>query len=96
MLIILKNTSYKLIFSNSSDKYLKKLKKRNKDDFDSILKNIILIVANPYNSKLLHGKFKGLRRVKNGNYRVIFLIETKLNPPEIQIIEIGNRKNIYK
>jgi len=95
-LINLKNTSYKLILSNNSEKYLKKLKKRNIDDFHNLLKNISLTVFNPYNSKVLHGKLKGLRRVKVGDYRIVFFIENKLNPPEIQIIEIGQRKNIYK
>ncbi|MCL2116342.1 MAG: type II toxin-antitoxin system mRNA interferase toxin, RelE/StbE family [Methanobrevibacter sp.] len=92
----MKNTSYKLILSNNSEKYLKKLKKRNIDDFHNLLKNISLTVFNPYNSKVLHGKLKGLRRVKVGDYRIVFFIENKLNPPEIQIIEIGQRKNIYK
>jgi len=96
MLINLKNTSYRLIFSNSSERYLKKLRKRNKDDFDSLIKNIQLIINNPYDSKLLHGKLKGLRRVKNKDYRVVFFIENNLNPPEIQIIEVGKRKNVYK
>ena len=95
-MINLKNTSYKLILSNNSEKYLKKLKKRNIDDFHNLLKNISLTVFNPYNSKVLHGKLKGLRRVKVGDYRIVFFIENKLNPPEIQIIEIGQRKNIYK
>ena len=96
MLINLKNTSHKLIFSNRSEKYLKKLKKRNKDDFDILLNIIGLIVNNLYESKLLHGKLKGLRRIKNKDYRVVFFIKNESNPPEIQIIEIGKRKNIYK
>lgn len=96
MLINLKNTFYKLIFSKNSEKYLKKLKKKNKDEFDDLLKIIPLIINNPYDSKLLQGKLKGLRRVKSKEYRVIFFIENSLNPSEIQIIEIGKRKNIYK
>ena len=96
MLINLRNTSYKLSFSNSSEKYLKKLRKRNKEDFDNLLNSIKSILNDPYDSKLLHGKFEGLRRIKYSNYRIVFFINNESNPQEILIIEIGKRKNIYK
>jgi mRNA-degrading endonuclease RelE of RelBE toxin-antitoxin system len=92
----LKNTSYKLIFSNKSDKYLKNLKKDNNEDFNNLISKTILITKNPYDSKSLKGKFKGLKRVEYRSYRIVFYIENKTNPPEIQILDIGLRKNVYK
>lgn len=42
--------------------------------------------------KPLKGKFKGLRRYRAGNYRIIFTVIGN----EIVIIKIGHRKNVYK
>ncbi len=42
--------------------------------------------------KPLKGKFKGLRRYRAGNYRVIFTIIKN----EIIITKIGHRKDVYK
>ncbi len=40
----------------------------------------------------LKGKFKGLRRYRIGNYRVIFIIIDN----SVIVTKIGHRKNIYK
>ena len=53
-------------------------------------------LENPFDSKPLQGKHKGARRVREGNFRIIFRLNKNSNPPEIRIYEIGQRKNIYK
>ena len=50
----------------------------------------------PYNSKQLKGLFKGTRRIKIGNYRIIFIINECDKPKNVRVIKIGHRKNIYK
>ena len=42
--------------------------------------------------KPLHYSLKGCRRMRVGNYRVIFKLETKT----VLIVKIGHRKTIYK
>jgi len=42
--------------------------------------------------KPLKGRFKGLRRYRIGNYRIIFTVIGD----EIIITKIGHRKNVYK
>jgi len=97
MLINLKkDTSFDLFIETNPDRFLKKLNKQNKEDLKKLLKLIYSISSNPYNSKLLHGKFEGLRRVKKGDYRVVFVINKNTNPYEIRILDVGKRKNVYK
>ena len=47
---------------------------------------------NPEPCKMLSGKFKGLRRLRVGNFRVIFAIFDA----EVKILRIGHRKDVYE
>jgi addiction module RelE/StbE family toxin len=58
-----------------------------KDAIDSIQ-------INPFDSKKLKGELKGFNRIKRGNYIIIFHIDKK--EKIISVIEIGERKNVYK
>ena len=91
-----KDTSYKIIIEKNPDHFLKKLNKQNQKELKKLLKLIHSIPSNPYNSKSLLGKFQGLRRVKKGDYRIVFMINNKVVPHEIRILDIGKRKNVYK
>jgi len=41
----------------------------------------------------LHGSLKGYRKLRVGDWRVIYRV---INDKEIRIIAIGNRKDVYK
>ena len=86
-----KDMDYEIYFSSAADRYLKKLP--NKDDVERIREGIYNI-KNPYDSKKLKGKFKGLNRIQVGNYRVIFKIYKK--ELIILVVDIGSRSNVYK
>ncbi|WP_067089426.1 type II toxin-antitoxin system RelE family toxin [Methanobrevibacter curvatus] len=92
----MKKDTYNITLTPSADKYLKHLSKRNKDDVKRIIDTIKEIPDNQYNYKSLEGKFKGAKRARTGDYRIIFTINKKNKPFEIRIHEIGLRKNIYK
>jgi len=47
---------------------------------------------NPESCKMLTGKFKGLRRLRVGNFRVIFAIFDT----EVKILRIGHHKDVYE
>lgn len=96
MLISLKNDTYKLIIDSQADKYLMKLSKKNKKDLKTILNSIKKISNNPYNSAILKGGVKKERRVRQGDYRIIFRINKETKPHQIRIIKIGKRTNVYK
>ena len=50
------------------------------------------LVKRPESNPVLKGQFAGLRKFRVGDYRVIYA----LMGPEILILRIGNRKNVYK
>jgi len=82
---------YKIEFSSTADKYLKKLS--NKEDIKRI-RDGIYNIKDPYDSKKMKGKLKGLNRIQVGKYRIIFKIYKK--DLIILVVEIGKRSNIYK
>ena len=93
MLINLKkDIKYKLVIDPKADKYLLKLSKKNKKDFDKLLTLIKELPIDPYNSKPLKNNEKGLRRLKKGGYRLVF----KIANSTIVILDIGKRNNVYK
>lgn len=44
-------------------------------------------------TKVLKGKLKGLCRVRAGDYRILYTVDS--GELVIDVIEIGNRRNIY-
>ena len=97
MLINLKNTSgYNLIFDPKAEKYLKKLSRKDKKSSNIILNNIKKILIDPYNSISIKTSVFKERRVKAGDYRIIFIIVEDKNPPVIEITRIGKRATVYK
>lgn len=82
--------SYEIIFSDFADKQLSKLPITIQDRVISTLKRCRI---RPYAhvKKIVASKYF---RLRIGDYRVIIdIIENKLI---IHVIEVGNRKNIYK
>ena len=91
----MKNTSaYKLTFTSKAEKYLQKLSKKDEKRAKILLNTIKKILKDPYNSKLLKGKLKGTRRVREDPYRIIFRINKKSN--EIRILDLDRRSKAYK
>ena len=83
--------NYQIILKNPAKKFIRKLddhiKKR-------IIEKIKLIEKNPRTGIQLGGNFKGLWKIREGNYRIIYqIIQNKLI---IYILNINHRKKIYK
>lgn len=85
--------TYKLIILNRPDKYLKKLSKKDKQTFNRIWASISEIILDPYSFDSLEGKFKGFRKSRKGDYRIIFEINEENK--RIIIFNIGKRDTIY-
>tara|TARA_Y100000310_G_C20634754_1_gene790578 strand:- start:800 stop:1054 length:255 start_codon:yes stop_codon:yes gene_type:complete len=82
---------YSLFFKNNAEKFLKKL---NEEDCKRILKKLEQLKQNPNLGFPLVGNFAGLRKLRIGDYRVIYkIISNKLI---IVIVDMSSRKNIYK
>ena len=81
---------FEILFKESVEKDLKKISKK---DITKIKNNIYNDFAkNPGKDKQLKGVFKGLFSYRVGNYRVLY----SLLKDRILIVQIGDRKNIYK
>ena len=85
---------YKLVFENEARKDFLKLPKH----IQKVIREKLLILSqNPNllknNIKSLKGKYKGLKRLRVGKYRVIF--EERENELVILIIRIAHRGEIY-
>ena len=71
----------------------KDLKRISKIEANKILNQIEDILSKDAgNFPLLMGEFKGLRKFRVGNFRVIY----SLSKNEVTILRIGNRKEVYK
>lgn len=85
---------YKLLFHKEAKRELSRLPKH----IQKIIKDkLFLLSQNPEilknNIKTLKGKYKGLKRLRVGNYRIIF--EEKEKELVILIIRIAHRGEVY-
>ncbi|OGF73638.1 hypothetical protein A3J56_00665 [Candidatus Giovannonibacteria bacterium RIFCSPHIGHO2_02_FULL_46_20] len=84
----------RIFFDNKFIKDFKKLPRETHEDTDRLL---ALVKEDPFHSllhtKKLGGPLAGLYSFRVKEYRVLFRIE---KPDTVFLIEIGNRKDIYK
>ncbi len=82
--------SYEIQFKRSA---LNDLKKIGKTEAGRILLTITeKLPKNPEQYEMLAGRFKGLRKLRIGDYRVIFAIKGQM----VIIAKIGHRKEVYE
>ena len=81
---------YEVIFRNPATKFLKSL---NKETQKRILEKIEKLKVNPRIGKPLTGNLRGLWRLRQDNYRIIY--EFKDIELIIYVLNIGERENIY-
>mgnify|MGYP001165451200 CR=1 FL=1 len=81
---------YNVILKKSVKRFIRKLDKNSKE---GIVKRLRLLRDNPRVGVPLHGKFKGLWKLRMGKYRAVY----ELNQKEliIYILTIGHRKKVY-
>ena len=72
----------------------KALAQINKHDRIKIINAIDDLKAHPHSGTLLKGQLSGLRRIRIGNFRVIY--EVKERELIVLVIRIGHRKDIYR
>ena len=82
---------YSLRIKQSAFKELQRLDKK---DRVRLVAAIDRLAENPHIGKLLKGELSGLRRIRSGNYRVIY----EINEGEVLILvlRIAHRKEIHR
>jgi mRNA interferase RelE/StbE len=72
----------------------KDLQKLDKKERIHIVSAIDQLTENPHIGKVLKGELTGLRRIRSGNYRVIY--EIKEREVLILVLRIAHRKQVYR
>lgn len=82
--------AYNIVYKNSVHRDLKKIDKK---EASRILNAVEKTLSrNPRDNPALTGPFSGLRKLRIGNYRVVYVILDN----DVLILRIGHRKDVYK
>ncbi|MBI5400079.1 type II toxin-antitoxin system RelE/ParE family toxin [Candidatus Saganbacteria bacterium] len=87
-------SKYDVLFTNQAKKELSKIQRGSPKDAKSIFNSIIELSNNPSIGKFLHGDLKGRRKLRVGDYRVIYKTEHK--ELIVYIVRIAHRKEVYR
>lgn len=82
---------YQINWKKSAVKSARKLPEQIKKN---ILKKIEELFVKPQKGELLKGDLENLRRIRVGDYRIIYWVDKEKR--EILIVKIGRRGDIYK
>lgn len=82
--------AYNIQYKSSITKDIKRISKQ--EAVKLINRIETQLSQNPYSFPILKGEFKGLRKYRSGNFRIIFTIEKDC----VIILKIGHRKDVYK
>ena len=83
--------NYSLKIKASARKFLLKTDKRNRIRLIQAIDNLLI---QPYKGSQLKGDLTGLRRIRVGQYRIIY--EIQKDELIILVVRIGHRKEIYR
>ena len=85
---------FNLILSNKVEKKLEKLKKRDKKNFEIVVRHLENLTQNPkFYGKPLTSNLAGLWSYRTADFRIIYEIEE--NKLIVFVIEIEHRKSVY-
>lgn len=73
---------------------LKEIQQLPKPDRQRIIAAIDQLAENPHVGKLLKGDYSGLRRIRMGDYRVIY--EINEGKVLILVLRVAHRKQVYR
>ncbi|MEW5892270.1 MAG: type II toxin-antitoxin system RelE/ParE family toxin [Pseudomonadota bacterium] len=83
--------SYSISIKQSAVKALARI---GREDRLRIIEAIDQLKANPSAGSVLKGEFSGLRRIRVGNYRVVYEVQDA--QLTILVVRIGHRRDIYR
>jgi len=90
--------NYELHWTRKAFKFFEKLDRNTQNRIKKSLKELLSFYSSEtaikFDIKMLKGKYKGLFRLRVGDYRILFKIERK--QLVILVVEIVSRENAYK
>jgi mRNA interferase RelE/StbE len=86
--------TYELLLTNQARKELGKIKKGNPAVAALIAARLESLKFNPNEGAFLHGDLKGRKKVRVGDYRIVYRVEK--NKLVVLIFRIAHRKEAYR
>ena len=83
--------SYSISIKASAAKALQKI---SKSDRSRLIEAIDALSENPSAGSALKGEFVGLRRIRVGNYRIIYEVQDA--QLIVLVVRVGHRKEVYR
>lgn len=83
--------TYSVSIKQSAAKALEKVAQ---EDRLRIISAIDQLKTNPAAGGVLKGEFSGLRRIRIGNYRVVYEVQDQ--KLVVLVVRIGHRRNVYR
>lgn len=85
--------TYKLLVTGRFEKDLRKLPRSVQLRIAEVL---TLLARNPFAFEVLSGEFKGLRKIRVGDYRLIYRIDSQDDEKVVRLLFVAHRRSVYK
>lgn len=82
---------YRVYLTVRAEKDIKRLSSKIKEEIKGILQ---VLADNPYKGIALLGKYKGLRRYRVGDFRIVYELDKKKKT--LTVIKIKHRREAYR
>lgn len=85
--------AYKVLVTNRFEKDFGKLPEHVQG---RILEILTLVAQNPFAFEVLSGEFKGLRKVRVGEYRLVYRIDSANKERIVRLLFVAHRRSVYR
>lgn len=85
--------TYKVLVTNRFEKDLRKLPRSVQVRMAEVL---TLVARNPFAFEVLSGEFRGLRKIRVGDYRFIYRIDSEDHEKIVRLLFVAHRRSVYK
>ena len=84
--------TYRVLVTNRFEKDLRKLPQNVQVRIADVLE---LVARNPFAFDVLSGEFRGLRKIRVGEYRLIYRIDEENNEQKVRLLFVAHRSSVY-
>jgi mRNA interferase RelE/StbE len=85
--------TYKIRLTSRFEKDFRKLPKSVQRRISEVLG---LLARNPFAFDVLSGEFKGLRKIRVGDYRIVYRIDMGKDENMVHLLFVAHRRSVYK
>lgn len=85
--------TYRVLVTIRFEKDLRRLPRNVQERITDILS---LVAKNPFAFEVLSGEFRGLRKIRVGDYRLIYRIDSENDEKIVRLLFVAHRRSAYK